>query len=52
MKHFITYTKKCIPHVVTLIYNLSVEIKQVDVDATHSTVLGTIYPDSDDQTAD
>ena len=39
-----------VPQVVTLTYNLSVEVKQVDVDATKSTILGTIYPDSDDQT--
>ena len=37
-------------HKLWLTYNLSVEIKQVDVDATNSTILGTIYPDSDDQT--
>ena len=36
-----------VPQVVTLTYNLSVEIKQVDVDATNSTILGTII--SDDQ---
>ena len=36
-----------VPQVVTLTYNLSVEVKQVDVDAT---ILETIYPDSDDQT--
>ena len=34
----------------TLTYNLSVEIKQVDVDALNGTILETIYPDSDDQT--
>ena len=33
-----------------LTYNLSVEIKQVDVDALNGTILETIYPDSDDQT--
>ena len=39
-----------VPQVVTLTYNLSVEVKQVDIDATNSTILGTIYPNSDDQT--
>ena len=34
----------------TLTYNLSVEIKQVDVDVTNGTILGTTYPNSDDQT--
>ena len=36
-----------VPQVVTLTYNLSVEIKQVDVDALNGTILGTII--SDDQ---
>ena len=31
-----------VPQVVTLTYNLSVEIKQVDVDALNGTILGTI----------
>ena len=39
-----------VPQVVTLTYNLSVEVKQVDVDALNGTILETIYPDSDDQT--
>ena len=39
-----------VPQVVTLTYNLSVEVKQVDVDALNRTILETIYPDSDDQT--
>ena len=38
-----------VPQVVTLTYNLSVEIKQVDVDALNGTILETIYPNSDDQ---
>ena len=38
-----------VPQVVTLTYNLSVEVKQVDVDALNGTILETIYPDSDDQ---
>ena len=37
-----------VPQVVTLTYNLSVEIKQVDVDALNGTILETII--SDDQT--
>ena len=39
-----------VPQVVTLTYNLSVEVKQVDVDALNGTILETIYPNSDDQT--
>lgn len=39
-----------VPEFVTVTYNLSVEIKEVDIDAINGTLLGTIDPDSDDQT--